>query len=113
MIPLFATIGFSKPMVESKQNRKWIKLLEKDRSAVEKLWTLLREIKHGIENVLVATVEDPGVDDYPDACDALHRLSGEHSATKPVVVPNYYQQTRRPLLPERHLGGSLNFFLCS
>ena len=113
MIPLFATIGVSKLVVESKQSQRRIELLEKDRSAVEKLSTLLREMEHGIENALVETVEDPGVDDHPDARDALHRLSGEHSATKLVVVPNYYQQTRRPLLPERHLGGSLYFFLCS
>ena len=38
-------------------------MLEKDKSAVEKLLTLLREIKHGIENVFVETVDDPGVDE--------------------------------------------------
>lgn len=63
MIPLFATIGLSKLVVESKQSRKRIKLLEKDRSSAGKLSTLLREMEHGIENVLVETVDDPGVDE--------------------------------------------------
>ena len=56
MILLFATIGLSKLVVESKQS-----LLEKDESTAGKLSTLLREMQHGIENVLVETVDDPAV----------------------------------------------------
>ena len=63
MIPLFATIGLSKLVVESKQSRKRVKLLEKDGSAAGKLSTVLREMEHGIENVVVETVDDPGVDE--------------------------------------------------
>jgi hypothetical protein len=63
MIPLFATIGLSKLVTESKQSRKRVKLLEKDESAAGKLSTLLREMEHGIENVVVETINDPGVDE--------------------------------------------------
>ena len=56
MIPLFATIGLSKLVVESKQSP-----LEKGESTTGKLSTLLREMQHGIENVLVETVDDPAV----------------------------------------------------
>ena len=63
MIPLFATIRVSKLVIESKQSRKQVKLLEKDGSAAGKLSTLLREMEHGIENVLVGTVDDPDVDE--------------------------------------------------
>lgn len=63
MIPLFATIGLSKLVVESKQSRKRVKLLERDESAAGKLSTLLREMEYGIEHVVVETVNDPGVNE--------------------------------------------------
>ena len=63
MIPLFATIGLSNLVVESKQSRKRVKLLEKDGSGAGKLSTVLREMEHGIENVLVEPVDDPGVEE--------------------------------------------------
>ena len=63
MIPQFATTGLMKLVVESKQSWKRVKLLEKHGSAAGKLSALLREMEHGIEDVLVETVDDPGVDE--------------------------------------------------
>ena len=113
MIPLFATIGFSKLVVESKQSREGVKLLEKDGSAARKLSTLLREMEHGIENVLVGTVDDPDVDEATPTPVMLSTASPANTLQQSRSSSLTIQQTRRPLLPERHLGGSLIFFLCS
>ena len=121
MIPLFPTIGLSNLVVESKQNRKRVKLLEKVGSAAGKLSTLLREMEHGIENVLVESVDDPGVDEatptpaIPSTASPSNRLQQSRSSaltlpTNPLPPPARAAPGMQPdLLPvQLEIFASLN-----